>query len=58
MIAIGCLALLVLPLTGLACGGWIAGPDGAIWGAAIGFGLALGVCGFSAYALRVIGRRP
>ena len=57
MVAIGCLALLVLPLAGLAGGGWIAGPDGARWGAAIGFGIGLVACGFTGYALRVIGRR-
>jgi hypothetical protein len=56
VVAIGCLALLVLPLAGLSCGGWIAGSTGAIWGAVIGFGMALSLCGFSAYALQAIGR--
>jgi hypothetical protein len=56
MVAIGCLALLVLPLVGLTCGGLIAGPHGARWGGAIGLAIALAVCGFTVYALRLIGR--
>jgi hypothetical protein len=57
MVGIGCLALLVLPLVGLTCGGLIAGPEGARWGAAIGAGIALALCGFTVYALRVISQR-
>ncbi|TCM20802.1 hypothetical protein EDF56_102465 [Novosphingobium sp. PhB165] len=51
MIAIGCLALIVLPLLGLALGGFLAGATGAKIGAAAGFVLALGLCGVSSYAL-------
>jgi hypothetical protein len=57
VIAVGCLGLVVLPLIGLALGGWVDGPTGATWGAAIGMGIALAACGFTAYTLRVIGRR-
>jgi hypothetical protein len=56
MVAIGCLALLILPLVGLTCGGLAGGPEGARWGAAIGLGIAVAVCGFTVYALRAIGR--
>lgn len=57
MIAIGCLLLIVLPLAGLAGGGLIAGPAGARWGAAIGFGIAAIACGLTGYALVKISRR-
>jgi hypothetical protein len=56
MIAVGCLLIVILPLLGLAVGGIVAGPEGAKWGAVVGFGLASGVCGMSAYALMKIGR--
>lgn len=57
MIAIGCLSLIVLPIIGLALGGLLAGPVGAQWGAAIGFGVACAVTGLSGYAMVRIGRR-
>lgn len=57
MVAIGCLALVVLPLMGLALGGFLGGPTGAKWGAATGFLLALGLCGISSYALLKAARR-
>lgn len=56
MIVVGCLLLVILPLVGLAVGGIVAGSEGVKWGAVVGFGLALGVCGMSAYALIKIGR--
>lgn len=57
MIAIGCLALVVLPLLGLALGGMLGGPDGATWGAIAGLVVALGISAFTGYALVKIGRR-
>ena len=57
MVAVGCLLLVILPLLGLAVGGILAGPQGARWGAFTGLGLALAVCGMSAYALVRMGRR-
>lgn len=57
MIAIGCLLLVVLPIIGLTLGGLLAGPVGAQWGAAIGFGVACVVMGLSGYAMVQIGRR-
>jgi len=55
--AIGCLALIVLPLAGLALGGFLAGPLGAKWGAGTGFAIALGLCGVTTYALVAAARR-
>ena len=57
MIAIGCLLLIVLPIIGLALGGLLAGPVGAQWGVAIGFGFACVVTGLSGYAMVRIRRR-
>ncbi|WP_395334414.1 hypothetical protein WBP06_23330 [Novosphingobium sp. BL-8H] len=57
MVAIGCLALVVLPLLGLAFGGFLGGAAGARWGASIGFLLALTLCGVSGYALVKAARR-
>ncbi|WP_185928841.1 MULTISPECIES: hypothetical protein [Sphingomonadaceae] len=57
MVAIGCLALVVLPLIGLALGGFLGGPTGARWGAGSGFVLALGLCAISSYALLKAARR-
>lgn len=57
VVAIGCLALVVLPLMGLALGGFLGGPTGAKWGAATGFVLALGLCAVSSYALLKAARR-
>lgn len=51
MIAAGCLSLIVLPLIGMAAGGWLAGSGGAAWGGGIGFAVALALCGLSALAL-------
>lgn len=50
MIAIGCLLLVILPIVGLVLGGLLAGPVAARWGAAIGLGIALLVCGVTGYA--------
>jgi hypothetical protein len=57
MVAIGCLALLVLPLAGLSAGTLLAGTEGAAWGAGVGIILALSVSGFMAYALVKASRR-
>ncbi|MFZ3482933.1 hypothetical protein [Sphingomonas sp. 3-13AW] len=57
MIAVGCLALVVLPLIGLVLGALLAGPDGAIWGALTGLAIAVGISGIMGYALLQIGRR-
>ena len=50
MIAIGCRSLVILPIVGLVLGGLVAGPTAARWGAAIGFGVALSICGVTGYA--------
>jgi len=57
MAALGCILLLVLPLAGLTIGGWLAGPTGMIWGAGIGFAIALAICGVAGGALVKAGRR-
>jgi hypothetical protein len=57
MIAVGCLALVVLPLLGLVLGALIAGPDGATWGAIAGLCIALVVSGVMGWALVQVGRR-
>jgi hypothetical protein len=57
MIAVGCLALVVLPLLGLVLGALIAGPDGAMWGAIAGLCIALVVSGVMGWALIQVGRR-
>jgi hypothetical protein len=57
MIAVGCLALVVLPLLGLVLGALIAGPDGALWGAITGLCVALVVSGVMGWALIQVGRR-
>ena len=51
MIAIGCLLLVVLPLLGVALGGYLAGPVGARWGGLAGLGIALLLSGLSGFAL-------
>jgi hypothetical protein len=51
MIAIGCLSLTVLPLIGLAVGGYVGGLDAAIWSAIGGLAAAALVCGVGAMAL-------
>lgn len=57
MIAIGCLALVVLPLIGLAVGGYIGGLDAAIWFAVAGLAVAVLICGIGAIALTKAARR-
>jgi len=57
MIAVGCLALVVLPLIGLVLGALLAGPDGGIWGALVGLAIAIAISGVMGYALLRIGRR-
>lgn len=57
MFAIGCFALIVLPLIGLALGGFLLGPVGAKWGAITGFALALAISGVTTYALIAAARR-
>ena len=57
MVALGCFLLLVLPLAGLVIGGWLAGPEGMIWGAGTGLAIALGVSGVMGYSLVKAGRR-
>lgn len=57
VVAIGCLSLVVLPLLGLALGGFLGGPTGARWGAGTGFVLAVALCAVSGYALVKAARR-
>ncbi|GAA5055824.1 hypothetical protein GCM10023208_20020 [Erythrobacter westpacificensis] len=56
MAALGCFLLLILPMLGLVIGGWLAGREGMIWGAGIGFALAMCVSGIMGHAL-VLARR-
>jgi hypothetical protein len=57
MVAFGCLLLLILPLIGLAIGGYIGGLDVALWTALAGFVVAGAACGLTAAALVKAGRR-
>ena len=57
MIAIGCLSLVILPLIGLAVGGYVGGPYLAIWFAVSRLMLAVLVCAVTAMALVKAGRR-
>ena len=57
MAAFGCILLMILPLLGLVIGGWLAGPDGMIWGAVVGFAVALAIIGVSGYGLVKARRR-
>ena len=57
MAALGCFALLVLPLGGMMLGGWLAGTEGMAWGAGIGLALALAITGLTGGALVKAGRR-
>ncbi|WP_338241851.1 hypothetical protein [Aurantiacibacter hainanensis] len=57
MAAVGCFALLVLPLAGMMLGGWLAGPEGMIVGAGIGLAVALAITGIAGGALVKAGRR-
>lgn len=57
MVALGCLLLVVLPLLGFLAGAFLGGEGAALWGAGIGFGLAVASCGFAGYALVQASRR-
>jgi hypothetical protein len=57
MIAIGCLSLIILPLIGLAVGGYVGGLDAAIWSAFGGLMVAALVGGVGAMALLKARRR-
>lgn len=57
MAAIGCLLLIILPIVSLTLGGLLAGAAGLRWGAALGFGVALLVCGVTAYGFTQMRRR-
>lgn len=57
MIAFGCLLLIVMPLIGLAVGGYVGGGAGAAWAGLAGLAIAIAVCGVSAAALVKAGRR-
>jgi hypothetical protein len=57
MIAFGCLLLIVLPLIGLAVGGYVAGGEGAAWAAVIGLVVAIAICATAAAALVKAGHR-
>jgi hypothetical protein len=56
VVAVGCLLLIVLPLAGLLGGGFFFGPEGATWGAVIGFVVAVVACAVPAFALVKAGR--
>ncbi|MBB4617659.1 hypothetical protein GGQ96_001787 [Sphingomonas abaci] len=55
---IGCLALVIFPILGLAAGGLLDGPGGARLGAGIGFLLALALAGVGSLALWKARSRP
>ena len=57
MVAFGCLSLVLLPLIGLAAGGYLAGQQGGILGASAGLIVAAIICTVSAYALVTASRR-
>jgi hypothetical protein len=57
VVALGCLGLMVLPLIGLALGGYVAGQHGAIWGAFAGFAIAAAGCAVSSFGLIKASRR-
>ena len=57
MPALGCFLLLILPLAGLVIGGMVAGREGLLWGAGIGFALALACTGVMGRALVQARRR-
>jgi hypothetical protein len=57
MIAFGCLLLVVLPLMGLAIGGYVGGLQAALWAALAAFVVAGAICGLSAAALVKARRR-
>lgn len=58
MVMIGCLALVIFPILGLAAGGLLDGPGGARLGAGIGFLLALALAGVGSLALWKARSRP
>jgi hypothetical protein len=51
MAVLGCFALILFPVIGLAIGLYARGTPGAIWGAVIGFAIAAALSAFSFYAL-------
>jgi hypothetical protein len=51
MIAIGCIGVIVLPLIGLAVGGYVGGLHVAIWSAFGGLVIGAIICGVTAMAL-------
>ena len=57
MVVIGCLLLVILPIVGFVVGGLIAGADAGMWTAALGFVIALAICGVAGYALIKASRR-
>lgn len=57
MVALGCVFLIVFPLIGLSLGLWLGGAAAGLWGAAIGFALALAISGVTTYALVKASRR-
>ena len=57
MVIIGCLAMIVLPLLGLFAGLFIGGLKAGMWGAGIGFAIAVALSWFSGAALVKAARR-
>jgi hypothetical protein len=51
MAAVGCLSLLIFPITGFVIGLWLGGMPAAIWSAVAGFAVAALICGVAAFAL-------
>lgn len=51
MFALGCLALIVLPLIGFVAGLILGGQNAGLWGAAIGLIMAIAMCGMAGFAL-------
>jgi hypothetical protein len=51
MFALGCLALIVLPLIGFIAGLFLAGQGAGLWGAGIGLLAAIAMSGTAALAL-------
>ncbi|HWU01688.1 MAG TPA: hypothetical protein VN222_03015 [Novosphingobium sp.] len=57
MVAMGCIALIVLPILGLIAGLMLGGLNAGLWGAGIGFVVALAMSGVTALALVKAGRK-
>jgi len=51
MFALGCLALIVLPLIGFVAGLILGGQNVGLWGAAIGLIMAIAMSGMAGFAL-------